>query len=178
MYQTGGTIKETIDLVQRHEYVLPAIQREFVWKPEQIQRLFDSLMQGYPFGTFLLWRVQPENSSKYRFYDFVREYHEKDNPHCPQLPLQHNKNVTAVLDGQQRLTALNIGLCGSMAVKQPQQVVEQPRGVPDAAPLSGPAGGPPTPTKRATSTALISSPTSKWPRRTRRIPAGSRSATS
>ena len=46
MYQTGGTIKDTIDLVQRHEYVLPAIQREFVWKPEQIQRLFDSLMQG------------------------------------------------------------------------------------------------------------------------------------
>ena len=60
MYQTGGTIKETIELVQRHEYVLPAIQREFVWKPEQIQRLFDSLMQGYPFGTFLLWRVEAE----------------------------------------------------------------------------------------------------------------------
>ncbi len=48
MYQTGGTIKEAIELVQRHEYVLPAIQREFVWKPEQIQRLFDSLMQGWP----------------------------------------------------------------------------------------------------------------------------------
>ena len=31
----------------------PAIQREFVWKPEQIAKLFDSLMQGYPFGTFL-----------------------------------------------------------------------------------------------------------------------------
>ena len=82
MYQTGGTIKETIELVQRHEYVLPAIQREFVWKPEQIERLFDSLMQGYPFGTFLLWRVKAENSRRYRFYDFVREYHERDNPHC------------------------------------------------------------------------------------------------
>ncbi len=118
MYQTGGTIKETIELVQRHEYVLPAIQREFVWKPEQIQRLFDSLMQGYPFGTFLLWRVRAENASQYRFYDFVRNYHERDNPHCPQLPLQTD-HVTAVLDGQQRLTALNIGLCGSMAIKQP-----------------------------------------------------------
>ena len=49
MYQTGATIKETIDKVQKHEYVLPAIQREFVWNPEQIARLFDSLMQGYPF---------------------------------------------------------------------------------------------------------------------------------
>lgn len=117
MYQTGGTIKETIDLVQRHEYVLPAIQREFVWQPEQIQRLFDSLMQGYPFGTFLLWRVEAENSADYKFYDFVRDYHERDQPHCPPLAIRTDR-VTAVLDGQQRLTALNIGLCGSMAVKQ------------------------------------------------------------
>ena len=29
MYQTGGTIKETIELVQKHEYVILAIQREF-----------------------------------------------------------------------------------------------------------------------------------------------------
>ena len=129
MYQTGGTIKETIELVQRHEYVLPAIQREFVWKPEQIQRLFDSLMQGYPFGTFLLWQVQAENSARYRFYDFVRDYHERDNPHCPQLPLQSNR-VTAVLDGQQRLTALNIGLCGSMAVKQPNKWWNNPDAFP------------------------------------------------
>ena len=129
MYQTGGTIKETIDYVQRHEYVLPAIQREFVWKPEQIQRLFDSLMQGYPFGTFLLWRVQAENSSHYRFYDFVRDYHQKDNPHCPQLPLQTDR-VTAVLDGQQRLTALNIGLCGSMAIKQPNKWWNNPDAFP------------------------------------------------
>jgi len=129
MYQTGGTIKETIDLVQRHEYVLPAIQREFVWRPDQIQRLFDSLMQGYPFGTFLLWRVQAENSSKYRFYDFVRQYHERDNPHCPPLPPRHDR-VTAVLDGQQRLTALNIGLCGSMAIKQPNKWWNNPNAFP------------------------------------------------
>lgn len=129
MYQTGGTIKETIDLVQRHEYVLPAIQREFVWKPWQIQRLFDSLMQGYPFGTFLLWRVEAENSPKYRFYDFVRDYHQQNNPHCPALPPQTNK-VTAVLDGQQRLTALNIGLCGSLAVKLPNKWYNNPHAFP------------------------------------------------
>ena len=129
MYQTGGTIKETIEHMQHHEYVLPAIQREFVWTPEQIQRLFDSLMQGYPFGTFLLWKVKAENSSQYRFYDFVREYHERDNPHCPSLP-QQSGGVTAVLDGQQRLTALNIGLCGSMAVKQPYMWWNNPAAFP------------------------------------------------
>ena len=57
MYQTGNTISATLDAVHRHDLVLPAIQREFVWRPEQICRLFDSLMQGYPFGTFLYWRV-------------------------------------------------------------------------------------------------------------------------
>ena len=56
MYQTGQTIKETLDQIQCKKLVLPAIQREFVWRPEQIYRLFDSLMQGYPFGTFLYWR--------------------------------------------------------------------------------------------------------------------------
>lgn len=119
MYQTGGTIKETLEAIQQAKYVLPAIQREFVWKPEQIARLFDSLMQGYPFGTFLYWKVDGSNSSKYKFYAFVCNYHERDKPHCPPLPVFHNTDLTAVLDGQQRLTALNVGLCGTMAWRQP-----------------------------------------------------------
>ena len=120
MYQTGQTIKETLDEIYRHDLVLPAIQREFVWRPEQIYRLFDSLMQGYPFGTFLYWRVSPDTSGKFNFYDFVLNYHERDNRHCPPLGSMPNRQLTAVLDGQQRLTALNVGLRGSMAWKQPR----------------------------------------------------------
>ena len=130
MYQTGGTIKELVACVKTSKYVLPAIQREFVWRPEQIQRLFDSLMQGYPFGTFLYWRVDSSNSSKYKFYSFVRDYHERDNPHCPQLPTFHDTPLTAVLDGQQRLTALNIGLCGSMAWRIPGKWKNNPNAYP------------------------------------------------
>ena len=119
MHQQGGTIENTLDSIASHEYVLPAIQREFVWRPEQVCNLFDSLMQGYPFGEFMLWRVAPENSGQYRWYDFVRDYHQRDNPHCPELATIHDKPLTAVLDGQQRLTAFNIGLRGSMARKLP-----------------------------------------------------------
>jgi hypothetical protein len=36
-------------------YFLPAIQREFVWHPEQVVRLFDSLLRGYPISSFLFW---------------------------------------------------------------------------------------------------------------------------
>ena len=119
MYQQGGTIKQALDKIVSNEYVLPAIQREFVWNPDQICKLFDSLMQGYPFGEFLFWRIEPERSADYRYYGFVLDYHQRDNPHCPDLGQLSNRQTTAVLDGQQRLTAFNIGLRGSMAVKLP-----------------------------------------------------------
>ena len=120
MYRTGDTIKDMLERIATREYVLPAIQREFVWSPEQICALFDSLMQGYPFGEFLFWKIASENSSQYRCYDFVRDYHQRDNPHCPDLGILPDKPLTAVLDGQQRLTAFNIGLRGSMALKLPR----------------------------------------------------------
>lgn len=130
MYQQGGTIRGVLDSIISHEYVLPAIQREFVWSPEQICQLFDSVMQGYPIGDFLLWRIEAENSRRYRYYDFVREYHERDNPHCPDLGDLANRPITAVLDGQQRLTAFNIGLRGSMAIKVPYLSWKSPNAFP------------------------------------------------
>jgi hypothetical protein len=95
LYKPGGTNAEAIGRIQSKQYVLPAIQREFVWKPEQIERLFDSLMQGYPFGTFLFWKVPPETSGKFKFYDFVRRYHQRDAAHCPELGTLHHQSVTA-----------------------------------------------------------------------------------
>ena len=130
MYQQGGTIKQALDKIASNEYVLPAIQREFVWGPDQICMLFDSLMQGYPFGEFLFWRIAPERSADYRYYGFVREYHQRDNPHCPDLGPLPGQQIIAVLDGQQRLTAFNIGLRGSMAVKLPYRWWSSPDAFP------------------------------------------------
>ena len=117
MENTGYTIQDTLEDIHRRELVLPAIQREFVWKPNQIYSLFDSLMQEYPFGTFLHWKIKRENCHKFKFYEFVRDYHVKDGAECRPLPTIQDQPLTAVLDGQQRLTALNIGLYGSMALK-------------------------------------------------------------
>ena len=121
MYKPGGTIKNVLDRIATNEYVLPAIQREFVWSPEQICMLFDSVMQGYPFGDFLFWCIKPENSTDYRYYGFVKDYHQRDRSHCPDLGALPEQQTIAVLDGQQRLTAFNIGLRGSMAVKRPHK---------------------------------------------------------
>lgn len=130
MYQQGGTIKQTLDNIASNKYVLPAIQREFVWSPEQICKLFDSIMQGYPFGEFLFWCIEPGHSAEYRYYGFVREYHQRDNPHCPDLGTLPNQEITAVLDGQQRLTAFNIGLRGSMSIKRPYKWWSSPDAFP------------------------------------------------
>src|SRR3954454_13557210 len=130
MYKPGGTIAEALGRIQTKYYVLPALQREFVWSPEQICRLFDSLMQGYPFGTFLFWKVDPEKSAQFKFYGFVQNYHERDSAHCPELGALPNRELTAVLDGQQRLTALNIGLRGSMTIKEPNKWRTNPNAFP------------------------------------------------
>ena len=121
MYKPGGTLRDAVQAIEMGRYVLPAIQREFVWRPDQISRLFDSIMQGIPFGTFLFWRVEPKSVEAYKFYGFVRDYHERDNPHCPDLGPITGRELTAVLDGQQRLSALNIGLRGSMALRLPNK---------------------------------------------------------
>ena len=130
MYHPGGTIKEALRGVERNEYVLPAIQREFVWSPDQICALFDSLMQGYPFGEFLFWQIDADHSSEYKYYGFVVDYHQRDNPHCPEAHVMPDRPITAVLDGQQRLTAFNIGLRGSMAIKRPYKWWNSPDAFP------------------------------------------------
>ncbi|MBL8622238.1 MAG: DUF262 domain-containing protein [Myxococcales bacterium] len=120
-FQPAITVKKALDSIHRHEFVLPAIQREFVWDQDQICRLFDSLMRGYPVGSFLFWKVGREKVGEYSFYDFVRTYHQRDAAHCPKLDVPGDSGVTAVLDGQQRLTALNIGLRGTHAVREPRK---------------------------------------------------------
>lgn len=45
-FQTSVTIGKALEKISRHDYLLPAIQREVVWRTDQIVRLFDSLMQG------------------------------------------------------------------------------------------------------------------------------------
>lgn len=116
-FQAPITVKAALDAIQAQTYVLPAIQREFIWSPDQICALFDSLMQGYPIGAFLFWEVQADRSSDYVWYGFVRDYHERLRPHCPRLDLP-NQHLTAILDGQQRLSSLNIGLRGSHSQRE------------------------------------------------------------
>lgn len=118
-FKTPISIQEAINGIQSNKYVLPAIQREFVWGSRQIENLFDSLMRGYPIGSFLFWKVQPDKIGDFQFYRFMDHYHERDYRHNEPIKPPSNQEITAILDGQQRLTALYIGLLGWYANKLP-----------------------------------------------------------
>lgn len=117
-FQTPRSIEEMLSSIHKHEYLMPAIQREFVWDTGQVTRLVDSLMRGYPVGSFLLWEVKPETAQSYTFYEFLTAYHERDNPYADKATVPAGSGTIAVLDGQQRLTSLNIALYGSFAEKK------------------------------------------------------------
>lgn len=111
------SIAAALRQIQEHKLILPAIQREYVWKPSQVVQVFDSVMRGYPVGSFLSWKVAPETISKFKFYGFMKNYSAFNNRHNPVIDIPTDREVVAVLDGQQRLTSLNIGLRGTYAYK-------------------------------------------------------------
>jgi uncharacterized protein with ParB-like and HNH nuclease domain len=105
-------VSDLIRQVNRDLY-LPAIQREFVWGPDRIERLFDSVMSDFPIGSFLYWRLEQKNKDQWPIYEFIREF-DAEAPHNPPANMAGiTKDITLVLDGQQRITALSIGLRGS-----------------------------------------------------------------
>jgi hypothetical protein len=129
-FQPPQPVAKVLQSVHDRSYVLPAIQREFVWSTDQIRVLFDSLMRGYPIGSFLFWTVESEQASKFAFYDFLTDFHEKNNPYAPKTVIPPNQGVVAILDGQQRLTALNIGLYGSHTERQARKWATSPDAYP------------------------------------------------
>lgn len=99
------------------DFVLPSIQREFVWlnsNDKKVEKLFDSILQEYPFGTILTWEIdKPIDSTQinWEVYKFIQDY-DDDNPHNKPANINGYSKLNLVLDGQQRLSALNLGLRG------------------------------------------------------------------
>jgi len=92
---------------------LPNIQRPFVWNEGQIERLFDSIMRQYPISTLLVWKTK----SKIRRRKFLDNYKQGLKLTDFYVP-EDDKTKMLVLDGQQRLQSLFIGLKGSYEKKE------------------------------------------------------------
>ena len=94
---------------------LPNIQRSFVWSEEQICQLFDSILRNYPINTLLVWKTKDD----FRRRKFIDNW-KSDLPLRGSLVLQDRRPTKKclVLDGQQRLQSLFIGLKGSYEGKE------------------------------------------------------------
>ena len=93
-----------------NEYFLPDIQRSFVWKPNQIYALFDSLLRKYPISTFLFWELNKDyiQEADVKLLTFVKSNNEDS---VLNASFTHDK-YNLVLDGQQRLTTFYMALKG------------------------------------------------------------------
>ena len=94
-------ILKLVDEIYEGKIVLPEFQRDFVWSNRDIRDLIVSILSGYFIGTILLLRRGGSFEFKIKYFKGVDEA----NPKLPKEPDEKNAEK-AVLDGQQRLTAL------------------------------------------------------------------------
>jgi len=92
---------------------LPNIQRPFVWSEDQICRLFDSILREYPISTLLVWKTT-SGIRRRKFIDNWKSTLRLSDFYIP----EDARKKCLVLDGQQRLQSLFIGLCGSYEGKE------------------------------------------------------------
>ena len=131
------TVSEIVEAVNSKKILLPPIQRKFVWEEDQMTKLLDSMMQGYPFGTFLFWNVSVKtiNDEGLPVYEFIKDFDERgDNANNKPASVSHknpDEYIRLALDGQQRLTTLYISLCGSLRKKIPKKRWDNPDAFPE-----------------------------------------------
>ncbi|GAA7883226.1 DUF262 domain-containing protein [Helicobacter pylori] len=135
-----NSIKNVVDGLNVR-YFLPDIQREYVWlkkaDEKKIEQLFDSILRGYPIGSFLFWKLQKEDIAKsdeqdekklnFQLYKFITNYDER-KPHNEKIRIEEIRrdDLYIVLDGQQRLTSLYIGLRGTRTLKKKNAKINNP----------------------------------------------------
>jgi hypothetical protein len=88
------TIRKLIDRVTSGDISFPAFQRDFVWEPDQVAFLLDSIYKKFPIGTVIFWKTDNRLTSEKDLGRFTLPEPRRDYP------------VNYVLDGQQRITSL------------------------------------------------------------------------
>lgn len=88
------SIRKLIDRISLGDIRIPAFQRDYVWEPDQVAFLLDSIYKGFPIGTVILWRTDKRLNTEKKLGHFRLPEPQKSYP------------VNYVLDGQQRITSL------------------------------------------------------------------------
>ncbi len=94
--------------IENGKIKIPQFQRDFVWSKARSAKLLDSIVKGYPIGTFILWKTNERLRS-------IRNLGGMPLPETPK-----GDAVKYVLDGQQRLTSLFVTLKGLTIQREEQ----------------------------------------------------------
>lgn len=114
-YETMSAIT-ALNIARAGNLLLPDIQREYVWNVNEIEALFESITDNYPIGSCIFWKTNRKiiNKEKPNLYYFLRTF-KTDTAKNEKVPevLVDEADYYIVLDGQQRITSLNIALFGT-----------------------------------------------------------------
>lgn len=93
--------------------LIPDLQRPYVWTPQQVTLLVDSLIRGWPFGTLLLWSVRDNDVATIPARAFWTVFDETPSAVGSKVGrINPPAEFRMVLDGQQRLQSLLIAVGG------------------------------------------------------------------
>lgn len=84
---------------------IPQFQREFIWEIKKSAALLDSIVKGYPVGSFIFWKTK----------ELLRSVRNIGNIQLP--PPNPGDYVNYVLDGQQRITSVFAALKGEKIMR-------------------------------------------------------------
>jgi hypothetical protein len=96
---------DLINEIQKGIIKIPKFQRDFVWTIDKTAKLLDSILKGYPIGTFILWQTDER----------INDIKNVGNLDIPETP--DGVKVQYVLDGQQRITSLFAAYLGAKIQK-------------------------------------------------------------
>lgn len=106
-------LKELIAEVEAGFYVIPEIQRSFVWRDPQIKDLTSSIYNNFPIGSLIIWEM-PQS--------FVDDYADLFRPLADGLPDKNGRYM--VIDGQQRLVSLLLINKGELSIGGGQRKID------------------------------------------------------
>ena len=102
---------DLISEIEKGIIKIPKFQREFVWGIDKTAKLLDSILKGYPIGTFILWKTDER----------INDIKNVGNLDIPPTP--DGTKVEYVLDGQQRITSLFAAYRGAKIQKVDEKKV-------------------------------------------------------
>jgi len=102
---------DLISEIQKGYIKVPKFQRNFVWNLDKTAELLDSILKGYPIGTFILWETNER----------LNDIKNIGNLELPVIP--DDIKVQYVLDGQQRITSLYAAFLGAQIQKEGEKKI-------------------------------------------------------